>query len=141
MRSLLLKRIRIENFKCFDEYEAEFGSKTIFDGRNASGKTTVMDAYFWGLFGTDADGNTRFDIRPLDSDGNTIDNTVISVEITVEIDGKTMTLKRSSEQNWVKKRGSENPVFQGNVGKYEVDGYPCSEQEYRDAINRMFDEV
>jgi len=134
MKSLLLKRIRIENFKCFDEYEAEFGSRTIFDGMNASGKTTVADAYFWNLFGVDVDGNTRFDIRPLDSNGKTIDNTVISVEITVEIDGKTVTLKRSSEQNWVKKRGSENPVFQGNVGKYEVDGYPCSEQEYNEFI-------
>lgn len=140
MKSLFLKRIRIENFKCFDEFETAFGSKTVLDGMNASGKTTVMDAYFWCLFGTDADGNTRFDIRPLDADGKTIDNTVISVAIEVEIDGKGVCFKRSSEQNWVKKRGSENPVFQGNVGKYEVDGYPCSESEYKDAVAEIVDQ-
>lgn len=137
MRCLSLKRIRIENFKCFDEYEAEFGGKTIFDGRNASGKTSIMDAYFWCLFGTDADGNTRFDIRPLDSEGKTIDNTVISVAIEIEIDGKGVCFKRSSKQNWVKKRGSDAPTFQGNVGEYEVDGYPCSEQEYNTAVAEL----
>lgn len=140
MKELNLKHIRIENFKCFDEYEAEFSVKTIFDGMNASGKTTVMDAYFWCLFGTDADGNTKFDIRPMDSNGNTIDNTVISVAIEIEIDGRGVCFKRSSKQNWVKKRGSSAPVFQGNVGEYEIDGYPCSEQEYKTAVAEIVDQ-
>lgn len=140
MKELKLKRIRIENFKCFDEYEATFSNKTIFDGMNASGKTTIMDAYFWCLFGTDADGNTKFDIRPMDSNGNTIDNTVISVAIEIEIDGRGVCFKRSSKQNWVKKRGSSAPVFQGNVGEYEIDGYPCSEAEYKDAVAEIVDQ-
>ena len=140
MKELKLKRIRIENFKCFDEMEIKFSGKTTLDGMNASGKTTVMDAYFWCLFGTDADGNTKFDIRPMDSNGNTIDNTVISVAIEVEIDGKGVCFKRSSKQNFVKKRGSDNPVFQGNVGEYEIDGYPCSEAEYKNAVAEIVDQ-
>lgn len=140
MKELKLKRIRIENFKCFDEMEIKFSGKTTLDGMNASGKTTVMDAYFWCLFGTDADGNTKFDIRPMDSNGNTIDNTVISVAIEIEIDGRGVCFKRSSKQNWVKKRGSSAPVFQGNVGEYEIDGYPCSEQEYKTAVAEIVDQ-
>ncbi len=140
MKELKLKSIRIENFKCFDEMEIRFSGKTTLDGMNASGKTTVMDAYFWCLFGTDADGNTKFDIRPMDSNGNTIDNTIISVAIEIEIDGRGVCFKRSSKQNWVKKRGSTAPVFQGNVGEYEIDGYPCSEAEYKDAVAEIVDQ-
>lgn len=140
MKELKLKRIRIENFKCFDEMEIKFSGKTTLDGMNASGKTTVMDAYFWCLFGTDADGNTKFDIRPMDSNGNTIDNTIISVAIEIEIYGRGVCFKRSSKQNWVKKRGSSAPVFQGNVGEYEIDGYPCSEQEYKTAVAEIVDQ-
>ena len=53
----------------------------------------------------------------------------------MEIDGKEVELKKTQRQNFVKKRGTQNPVLQGNVNEYEIDGYPRSAKDYEEYIN------
>ena len=129
--------VLIKNFKGIKELYVNFSDNTTIFGKNATGKTTIVDAVTYCLFGNDSLGNSKFEIRPLDKNGNKIHNIVISVCLFLRIDGKKTELKRELSENWVKKRGSENPVLQGNVGSYEIDGYPRSEKDYKEYINSI----
>lgn len=132
----VIKNITLQNFKgCKNATYAFDGKNVTVCGANGSGKTTIFDAFTWLLFGKDSLDNAKFEIRPLDKDGKQIDNVEICVVATLEIDGKEVELKKTQKQNWVKKRGTQNPVLQGNVNEYEVDGYPRSEKDYKKYIN------
>lgn len=131
-----IKQIVLQNFKCCKNATYTFDGKNVtVCGANGSGKTTIFDAFTWILFGKDSLDNAKFEIRPLDVDGKQIDNVEICVAATLDIDGKEVELKKTQKQNWVKKRGSEHPVLQGNVNEYEIDGYPHSEKDYKEYIN------
>lgn len=131
-----IKSIMLQNFKGCKNATYTFDGKNVtVCGANGSGKTTIFDAFTWLLFGKDSLDNAKFEIRPLDKDGKQIDNVEICVVATLEIDGKEVELKKTQKQNWVKKRGTQNPVLQGNVNEYEIDGYPRSEKDYKEYIN------
>ena len=133
---MLVKGIALQNFKgCLGATFSLGGNNVTVSGANGSGKTTIFDAFTWLLFGKDSLDNAKFEIRPLDKDGKQIDNVEICVSATLEIDGKEVELKKTQKQNWVKKRGTQNPVLQGNVNEYEIDGYPRSEKDYKEYIN------
>lgn len=143
MKIKLLK-MRIQNFKGCKDREIAFGDRTRIKGANATGKTTVFDAFTWLLFGKDSLGSAKFDIRPLDADGNMINNLEISVEATIQIDypddAAEYTLKKTQKQVWRKKRGTDTTEFQGNVNEFEINGYPKSEKEFKAFIAGIIDE-
>lgn len=139
MKIKLLK-MRIQNFKGCKGREIAFSDRTSIKGANATGKTTVFDAFTWLLFGKDSLGNTKFDIRPLDADGNTISNLEISVEATIRVDDEEYALKKTQKQVWRKKRGTDTTEFQGNVNEFEINGYPKSEKEFKAFISGIIDE-
>ena len=132
----VIKQIILQNFKGCKNATYTFDGKNVtVCGANGSGKTTIFDAFTWLLFGKDSLDNAKFEIRPLDVDGKQIDNVEICVAATLEIDGKEVELKKTQKQNWVKKRGTQNPVLQGNVNEYDIDGYPRSAKDYEEYIN------
>ena len=132
----VIKQITLQNFKgCKNATYTFDGNNVTVCGANGSGKTTIFDAFTWLLFGKDSLDNAKFEIRPLDKDGKRIDNVEICVAATLESDGKEVELKKTQRQNFVKKRGTQNPVLQGNVNEYEIDGYPRSEKDYKEYIN------
>ena len=143
MKIKLLK-MHIQNFKGCKDREITFGDRTSIKGANATGKTTVFDAFTWMLFGKDSLGNAKFDIRPLDADGNMINNLEISVEATIQIDypddAAEYILKKTQKQVWRKKRGTDTTEFQGNVNEFEFNGYPKSEKEFKAFIAGIIDE-
>lgn len=139
-----LKKIHIQNFKGCKEREVEFGENTRISGANATGKTTVFDAFTWLLFNKDSLGVSQFDIRPKNSDGKMLDNVEITVEAMLEIDyGNDVAeyvLKKVQKQKWVKKRGTDTVEFQGNINEFEINGYPKSEKEFKEFIGSIIDE-
>lgn len=140
MRRIMLKKLKIENFKGCRERTIDFVDVTDIYGANASGKTTVADAWMWLLFDKDSTGATKFNIRPLDVDGHTIDNVEILVEAVVEADGTEVTLQKVQKQNWVKKRGTDTISLQGNVNTYEIDSFPASEKEFKEKLASIIPE-
>ena len=131
-----IKSLALQNFKGCKNATYTFDGKNVtVCGANGSGKTTIFDAFTWLLFGKDSLDNAKFEIRPLDKDGKQIDNVEICVVATLEIGGKEVELKKTQRQNFVKKRGTQNPVLQGNVNEYEIDGYPRSAKDYEEYIN------
>ena len=140
MRKLMLKKLKIQNFKGCHERIIEFGETTDIFGANASGKTTIMDAFCWLMFNKDSGGSEKFNIRPLDLDGKMVDNVEIAVEATLDIDGATVTLQKVQKQNWVKKRGTDVTTLQGNVNTYEINSFPASEKEFKEKIASIIPE-
>lgn len=114
--------MHIQNFKGCKDRTIEFGEKTRISGANATGKTTIFVAFTWLLFGKDSLGSSDFDIRPLDADGNMINNIEISVEAKISVDGDEYDLKKVQKQKWVKRRGTDTTEFQGNVNEFEING-------------------
>lgn len=139
--NIRLKDVLIKNFKGVKESHYNFDADVVtVSGRNASGKTTIFDAFTWLLFGRDSLGNAKFEARPLDKDGKPIDNIEISVTCTLDINGKETVISKTQKQNWVLKRGSQERKFEGNVNIYEVDGYPRKEKEFKEFIASIIDE-
>ena len=85
MKIKLLK-MHIQNFKGCTDRIIDFSDTTVIKGANATGKTTVFDAFTFLMFGKDSLGSAKFDIRPLDAEGKMIDNLEISVEATIHVD-------------------------------------------------------
>lgn len=135
-----LKSLHLENFKGIKSLDMTFGDKTKIKGQNAAGKTTVFDAFTWLLFNKNSAGEEKFNVRPLDADGNRIDNVEIKVVAVMEVDGKEVELSKVQKQKWVKKRGTDVTELQGNENLYEIDGYPKSEADYKAYISSLVNE-
>lgn len=140
MKNIKLLKMHIQNFKGCKDREISFGDKTVIGGVNASGKTTVFDAFTWLLFGKDSLGKSSFDIRPKDKAGNMINNVEISVEATICFGEDEYVLKKVQKQIWRKKRGTNITEFQGNVNEFEINGYPKSEKEFKEFVYAEIDE-
>lgn len=130
-----IKSISLQNFKgCKDStYDFNSNNATV-SGKNASGKSTILDAFWWCLFNKDSLGNEKFAIRPLDAGGKQIDNIEIKVSVVMEFDGRETEFTKTQKQKWEKKRGSDVTELQGNENLYEIDGYPKTEKDYKSAI-------
>ena len=132
-----LMSIHIENFKGIKKLDVKFAEKTNIKGQNAAGKTTIFDAFTWLLFNKNSAGEEKFNVRPLDKDGNRIDNVEIKVVAVLDVDGKEVELSKVQKQNWVKKRGTDTVTLQGNVNSFEIDGYPKSEADFKDYVSGL----
>lgn len=136
-----IKKLILENFKGSGKQRTyDLGNITKIFGPNASGKTTIADAFWWLLFDKDSLGNSKFNIRPLDKEGNRIDNVEIVVLAVLGIDGREIEFKKTQKQKWVKKRGSAVAELQGNENLYEIDGYPKSEKDYKERVSEIMEE-
>ena len=67
-KKVTLKELTLINFKGVRNLTVKFGEVTNICGRNATGKTTVFDAFTWVLFGKDSQGNqdSNFGIKTVD---------------------------------------------------------------------------
>lgn len=135
-----IKSLHMENFKGCKNRTVEFSNKTKISGANATGKTTIFDAFTWLLFNKNSAGEEKFNVRPLDESGNQIDNVEIKVVAILDIDGKEIELSKVQKQKWVKKRGTNVTELQGNENLYEVGGYPKSEKDFKEYIASIMDE-
>lgn len=144
MMQIKLTHLLIENFKGIKNLEIDFGDVTNIYGRNASGKTTISDAFSWLMFDKDSTGSSAFAIRPKDGNGKDVDNIEIKVEATLILDnntaGEEITLTKVQKQKWTKHRGSTAPTFEGNVNEFQINGYPAKKSEYEQRIRELIDE-
>lgn len=133
---ITIKSIHIENFKGINMLDVNFSVKTKISGQNAVGKTTIFDAFTWLLFNKNSSGDEKFNVRPL-NEGIRVDNVEIKVSAILDVDGKEVELSKTQKQNWVKKRGTDTSVLQGNVNSFEIDGYPKSEADFKAYVSEL----
>jgi len=88
-----LKKIVLENFMCYAHTEFDFYSITKIMAKNGKGKSTIATAYLWCLFNCDYELKDNPVVRR-EIDGKSVDDMDTSVEITLDVDGKEITLKK-----------------------------------------------
>lgn len=140
-RIITLNRIRLNNFKGIRNGEYSFDDKNaVVYGENGTGKTTLMDAMLWVLFGKDSNNRAEFGIKTLEADGTVIPNVDHEVECTFMVNGKPLVLRKNYREKWTKKRGSIAETFTGHETDYFIDDVPKKKSEFETAISSIIDE-
>ena len=142
MKTVILKTLKIRNFKGIKSIDIDFsdGVTSIYGG-NATGKTTIADAFFWLLFDKDSAGRADFNIKPLSATGEVADSAAFTeVEGIIEVDGADTLYKKTLREKWSKRRGSENPVFDGNETERFINDLPMKKYEFDAAVNDIASE-
>ena len=139
--NIKIERLSLQNFKGIRNLEINAEGKNLnIYGDNATGKTTVFDAFMWLLFNKDSLGRSDFGIKTQDSEGNAIHNLEHSVECELTVDDAILTLKKVYAEKWTKKRGSAEAEFTGHETKYYINEVPSSKAEYTAKIASIIDE-
>lgn len=133
-----LNMLSLRNFKGIRDCALEpFGADISIYGANATGKTTLADAWSWLLYGKDSLGSAAFEVKPLGATAPQVEvEAVVSVQRGEE-KCRQVTLKRTLTEKWAKKRGSAEKEFGGNVTTYSVDGVPRNESEWRGIVAEL----
>ena len=126
-----LQRLTLSNFKGIKSLELDLaGHNASIYGANATGKTTIYDAFLWLLFDKDSQNKSAFNIKTLDESGEPLHGLDHEVEAVLSVDGQELTLKKSYKEKWTKRRGSATAEFTGHTTDYYIDGVPVKKSEY-----------
>ena len=141
MKTIIIRQMSLLNFKGVRELTVDFDEheSNIF-GANHTGKTTLFDAFVWLLFDKDSQDRQNFGIRTYDEAGNIIPKLPHEVSACIEVNGVEINLKRCFVENWVKKRGSQEAVYDGNSEERYWNDVPCSKTEFARKIADICDE-
>lgn len=135
--NIALKKISMDNYKCFDTKSVDFYPITRITGRNREGKSTIKDCYFDVLTGKMADGTLPDKIRPHDEKGMDLNNDDVIREIEINIDGKPVCIRKITAQKWKRQAGTSEKVVAGNETTYEIDGFPKKSKEFAEFIGKI----
>ena len=114
-----LKRIVLENFMCYAHAEFDFYAITKIMAKNGKGKSTIATAYLWCLFNCDYELKDNPVVRR-EIDGKSVDDMDTSVELTLDVDGKEVTMKKVQKRTYSKDGSSykdDNKYFINDVPK------------------------
>lgn len=135
-----LLNLKLTNFKGIKSFELKpNGQNIIVFGDNATGKTTLFDAFVWLLFDKDSHNQKDFSIKTM-VDGKVQHNLNHEVEAEFLVDNQILTLKKVFTEKWTKKRGSVAKEFTGHTTDYFINGVPRKKKEYTDKVDEIVDE-
>lgn len=134
-----LLMLTLENFQGIKAAEYDFGGKSAnIYGDNATGKTTVFNAYTWLLFDKPSTGAKGFTPKTKGAGGD-LHNLEHAVEAQFRAtDGRIITLRKVFSEVYKKRRGSAESEFSGHATDYFIDGVPVKEKEYQDYLDTNF---
>ncbi|HBG0995678.1 TPA: AAA family ATPase [Clostridioides difficile] len=140
MKAILLKSLNIENFKGIKELRIDFNNVTDILGENATGKTSIFDAFTWVMFDKDSKNRSVFEIKPLDRQNKVIRGLVTTVTAVLEVNGKEIKLTKKYEEKWTRKRGELEATFTKNETTYMINDTPIKKSEYVKEIAEIAEE-
>jgi chromosome segregation ATPase len=119
MERAILKKVVLENFMCYAHAEFDFYAITKIMTKNGKGKSTIATAYLWCLFNCDYELKDNPVVRR-EVDGKSVDDMDTSVELTLDVDGKEITMKKVQKRTYSKDGSSykdDNKYFINDVPK------------------------
>lgn len=111
--------LSIENFMCYASRTFDFCDITKIIAKNGIGKSTIATAYLWCLFNCDYELKDNPVVRR-EVDGVSVDDMDVSVELTLDVDGKEITMKKVQKRTYSKDGSSykdDNKYFVNDVPK------------------------
>ena len=120
-----IHRLTLANFQgiqaasfTFDGYSAE-----IF-GDNATGKTTIANAWSWLLFDRPATGEKGFSPKPRTDTGDGRHNTDTTVEAAIDTPEGFIEIRKTLSEIWTRKTGQARPSMTGHERTARIT--PCT---------------
>ena len=121
-----LNCLKISNFKGISELELVFkGDKTTISGENATGKSTVCDAWYWLMTGRDSSLVDNPDVIPI---GATEVNPTVEAEL--DISGRKTTVRKV--QVFKSKDGKSS-----TTNSYFVNEVPMTERDFKGKLEEL----
>lgn len=114
-----LKKAVLENFMCYASRTFDFYDITKIIAKNGIGKSTIATAYLWCLFNCDYELKDNPVVRR-EVDRKSVDDMDTSVELTLDVDGKEITMKKVQKRTYSKDSSSykdDNKYFVNDVPK------------------------
>ncbi len=140
MVKIELKSLHLKNFKGIKDLKIDFDNITNISGENATGKTTINDAFRWLLFDKDSTDRKQFEIKTIDKAGNVIHGLEHSVTGELFINGQLKIYQKIYKEKWQKKRGDTDSTFTGHETIYSINDVPVKAQEFQEEISSLIDE-
>ncbi len=134
MNEIKLNKLTLRDFQGGTVSLEADGNDVFIFAANAVGKTRLVSAFTWLLFGKDALGRSDFEIKNLDAEGAAAHGLEHTVWADLLVDGKLINLQKVYHEIWSKKRGSAERTFSGHTVEYSVDGVPTKEKDYLSRI-------
>lgn len=119
MERAVLKKVVLENFMCYAHAEFDLFTLTKIMAKNGKGKSTIATAYLWCLFNCDYELKDNPVVRR-EVDGKSVDDMDTSVELTLDVNGKEITMKKVQKRTYSKDGSSykdDNKYFINDVPK------------------------
>lgn len=115
---ITFKSLELENFKSHQNLKVEFGDLTQITGDNGLGKSSILEAITFLVYGTDA-FNSKIDPTPI-----TYDSEQTMVSLLLNVDGKDLLLGRSLKN--------------GKISFY-INEVPTKATEFNELVEQLFD--
>jgi DNA repair exonuclease SbcCD ATPase subunit len=135
-----LKEFKITNFRGIKNLVMKPGMHTVISGKNATGKSTVKNAWYWLLFGKDSEDRKDCNIFPMVNEQIEKGQNVL-VSAVVEHNGKTYEIGRELLQRWEKPRGQAEEEYRGTETNRYIDGLKVPAKDYDSFIASICDET
>lgn len=141
MKEIKIKEMHLVNFKGVRELQIKFNDgMTTICGRNGSGKTTILDAFTWLLFGKDSQDRKQFNIKTLDENSVPIPQLPHEVSAILLVDGKEVRLCRRYNEIWRRRQGRAVTEFDGHDEERLYDDVPLKVKDWQEKINAIVEE-
>ena len=139
---ITIQWLSLTNFKGIRSLRIDFG-KTItnISGGNATGKTTIFDAFTWLLYRKNSEDAKEFNIKTLDANNKPLHKLSHEVEGLLTADGREIRFRKCYKEKWVKKRGAAEEEFTGHETEYFVDDVPLTQKEYQARVDFILNET
>lgn len=131
-----LKKVSVNNFRGIKDFEMEVGDGlTAIIGDNGTGKSTLVDAISWVMFG-----------KPFSAEKNWLPKAITDgeaepakAELVFSGEGtETCSLAKVFKEVWKQKKGTVEKTFAGHTTDYYINGVPVNEGAYGEATKDMF---
>lgn len=114
-----LLSMSLENFMCYASAEFNFFDITKIMAKNGKGKSSIATAYMWCLFNCDYELKDNPPVRR-EVNGETVDDMDTAVTLTLDVDGKEVTMRKVQKRTYSKDGSSykdDNKYFVNDVPK------------------------
>ena len=141
MNEVRIKLLWLQNFKGLKQFEiSDFGDGISIYGDNATGKTTIFDAFSWLLFGKDSLNSAIFEIKPLTDTGEALHGLEHEVSSTLVTSAGEIEFRKVYSEKYTKRRGEAKRTFTGHTVDHFVNGVPCLQKQYNKQVSEICNE-
>ena len=141
-KEVFLKKLILKNFKKVQDLTVTFTDKeTFICGDNGTCKTTMVDAFYWLLFGKDSTNraDSNFNIKTLGKDGKPILRLIHSVTGVLSVNGREIELQRNYVEKWGS--GVNAEILQNHATEFYLNGVKLkTKKEYDSEVAAIMPE-